>query len=97
MFTPNNFVLRKDRNGRRFGVAILIRNDLVYTALDDCVPIEYVCCKVKVGTNSFTEVYRQPGLNIFVPRYFESYMLQKFNADSKLIITSFFKLSGISW
>lgn len=92
-------LIRKDRESRGGGVAIAIKNNIVFTLLDGINNHESIWCKLKFLGKSILlgGVYRPPNAS---PEYLEAmhdYLADNTNSRSNIIITGDFNLPGINW
>jgi exonuclease III len=89
---PGYGILRRDRNRYGGGVAIYIRDNLVYVNRNDLIPenLEAICIEIKnPRTKPFllSSWYRAPDLNVEIFDYFEIFLRKAEQENKDIIIT----------
>ena len=89
---PGYDILRRDRNRYGGGVAIYIRDNLVYVNRNDLMPenLEAICIEIKkprIKPFLLSSWYRAPDLNVEIFDYFEIFLRKAEQENKDIIIT----------
>lgn len=96
---PSHKILRRDRDGRGGGVAIITKNEVDCTELERIPNHESIFCKINFRGFStlFGVVYRPPKNPISDLEAVTEYLGRVLKNEQKLILTGDFNLPGIDW
>lgn len=98
--TPKSYVIvRKDRNGRGGGVALLIRDNIEFTVLSVPYDIEAVCIRAvfKNRVVHICGIYRPPSSPVQVLSSLRCFMDRNVQYGDNIILLGDFNLPGINW
>lgn len=92
-------LLRTDRDGRGGGVALVIKNSVLFHKHEGIPGHESIWCTVNVCGMSILigGVYRRPNASVEYMMQLHDFLHTKVNARTKLILTGDFNLAGIDW
>lgn len=96
---PNYTIIRKDREARGGGVAILIRRGIVFTVLDEVKDIEAVWVQIRMSDHVVVlgGVYRPPNSSANFLIRLRQYMDYVICHNKNILLVGDFNLPGIDW
>lgn len=95
---PNYVIVRKDREHRGGGVAIVLRQGISFTVMPDVPEVEAVWCKVSLNgiTVSIGAVYRPPHAQMAYLESLYDYMHNHVTGGA-VIMAGDFNLPDVNW
>lgn len=96
---PSHKIIRRDREGRGGGVALILKNDINCFLLEDIPNHESVFCQLSYRSVSFLfgVVYRPPKSSVEYMELLSGYLERMLRGGQKFILTGDFNLPTIDW
>lgn len=96
---PNYTIIRKDREARERGVAILIKSDIVFAVLDEVKDIEALWVQIRMNDRVIVlgGVHRPPNSSVDFLVRLRQYMDSVICYNEDILLIGDFNLSGIHW
>lgn len=96
---PNYTIVRKDREGRGGGVAIMIQNNIQFSALDEVCDVEALWIKTKLNNSTvfIGGMYRPPNSPADVMIKLQTYMDLNLRHEDNILLLGDINLPGVDW
>lgn len=96
---PGYSMVRRDRDGRGGGVALLVKKGIIYSSLDAADGIEAVWIKTKLNNRTvfIGGVYRPPSSPVEYILQLRRFMDSHFREKDNIILLGDFNLPAIDW
>lgn len=96
---PNYSIIRKDREGRGGGVAIMIKNNIKFEVLEEVRDVEALWIKTKLNNRTvyIGGVYRAPNSPVEMLLKLRGYMDSNLRYGDNILLLGDLNLPGIDW